>query len=255
MIAITCCLEKGGSAKTTTTHAIGAGLARLGNRVLFVDLDPQGNLTQTMLGEEVDITSADVIAEEIGITEAIKKVSDEIDILPANRTNAKLERKIGDEIGREHKLKEALDELEDYDYVVIDTPPALGLLTINALSASDWVVIPAQTDVFALDGIESLGKTIQTVQQYSNPTLKIAGVLLTRYNKRTNLSKLAGARAEELAEEIGTKVFDAKIREGIAVREAQAVGEDLFSYAPRSNPAKDYQQFIEELTTTIKEGK
>lgn len=246
MKTICCCLEKGGSAKTTTAHALAAGLYHDGDRVLLIDLDPQGNLT-TCANVEIPATSADVISGEAGIAEAI--IPDGVgDIVGADRSNAKLERKIGDELGREQRLKEALAEVEDdYDWCVIDTPPALGLLTINALTASDWVVIPAQTDLFALDGIESLGKTIKTVQQYSNPGLKIAGVLLTRYNGRTNLSKVAGARAEELAEEIGTHVFETKIREGISVREAQAVGEDIFTYAPKSNPAKDYRAWINEL--------
>lgn len=252
MKTICCCLEKGGSAKTTTAHALAAGLARRekDNRVLLVDLDPQGNLT-TCANVEIPATSADVITGDTAIADAV--VPDGVgDILGADRGNAGLERKIGDELGREQRLKEALEEIaDDYDWCVIDTPPALGLLTINALTASDWVVIPAQTDLFALDGIQSLGKTISTVQQYSNPNLEIAGVLLTRYNGRTNLSKVAGAKAEELAEDIGTHVFETKIREGIAIREAQAVGEDIFTYAPKSNPAKDYAQWIDELLEEI----
>lgn len=246
MKTICCCLEKGGSAKTSTAHALGAGLAHEDKRVLFVDLDPQGNLSE-VLGDSIDYTSADVISGEVGIEEAIVH-KDDWDILGADRSNSKLERKIGDELGREQRLKEALDEIAgNYDYCIIDTPPALGLLTINALTASDWVIIPAQTDIFALSGIESLGRTIKTVQQYSNPNLKIAGVLLTRYNGRTNLAKLASEQAKELASDIGTEVFDSRIREGIAVREAQAVGEDIFSYAPRSNPAKDYSEWLAEL--------
>lgn len=246
MRTICCCLEKGGSAKTSTAHALGAKLAHEGKRVLFVDLDPQGNLSE-VLGDTIEYTSGDVISGEVGIEEAIVH-KDMWDILGADRSNTKLERKIGDELGREMRLKEALDEVADnYDYCIIDTPPALSLLTINALTASNWVVIPAQTDIFALSGIESLGRTIKTVQQYSNPKLQIAGVLLTRYNGRTNLAKLASEQARELAEEIGATVFDAKIREGIAVREAQAVGEDIFSYAPKSNPAKDYSAWVDEL--------
>lgn len=252
MITISCCLEKGGSAKTSTAHALGAGLSRDGARVLFVDLDPQGNLSE-VLGDTIELTSADVISEEAEITDAIVH-KEKWDILGADRSNAKLEKKIGDELGREQRLREALSVVaDDYDYCIIDTPPALGLLTINALTASDWVVIPTQTDLFALNGIESLGKTIRTVQQYANPKLKIAGVLLCRYNGRTNLAKIATERAKEIAEELGTQVFDARIREGIAVRESQAVCQDIFDYAPRSNPAKDYSQWITELTEAINE--
>lgn len=248
METICCCLEKGGSAKTSTAHALGASLAHDGKRVLFVDLDPQGNLS-AVLGDSVELTSGDVICEEADIDEAIVH-KEKWDILGADRGNSKIERKIGDELGRESRLKEALEQVKGkYDYVIIDTPPQLGLLTINALTASDFVVIPAQTDIFALEGIANLGKTIQTVQTYSNPKLRIAGVLLTRYNGRTNLAKLASQQAIELAEDIGTKVFDTRIREGIAVREAQAVGEDIFSYAPKSNPAKDYSAWIDELKT------
>lgn len=250
MKTICCCLEKGGSAKTSTAHALGSKLARDGKRVLFVDLDPQGNLS-AYVGEEIDIPSVKVLSDEADITDAIKHAGN-VDILGADRTNARLEKLIGDEVGREMRLKEALEQVEDdYDWVVIDTPPALGLLTINALTASDWVVIPCQTDIFALDGIKNLGKTIETVKQYSNKHLQIAGVLLTRYNGRTNLAKLAGEQAEEIAHELGTRVFNKKIREGIAVREAQAVGEDIYTYAPKSKPALDYKAWVDELMEEI----
>lgn len=254
MITIATSLEKGGSAKTTTAQAIGAGLANRGEKVLFVDLDAQSNLTQSLLnGKPPEVAAIDVLTEEADITDAIVEVSDNIDLLPASRKASKIDKLIGDELGREKRLVEALEDVEDdYDYCIIDTPPALGLLTINALTAADWVVIPAQTDIYALDGIYSLVKTINTVREYSNPNLRVAGILLTRYNGRTNLSKLAGQRAADIAEEVGTKVFETKIREGIAVREAQAVGEDIFSYAPRSNPAKDYSNFIDELMETVK---
>lgn len=246
MKTICVCLEKGGSAKTTTAHALGAALANAGKRVLFVDLDPQGNLSE-VLGDDVELTSAQVMTNEIGIEDAIVH-KDRWDILGADRSNASIEREIGDEDGRESRLKDALEEIDgSYDYCIVDTPPALGLLTINALTASDWVVITAQADAFALSGMEGLGKTISTVKEWSNPKLEIAGVLLTRYNARTNLARLATAQAIEIAEAMGTKVFDTKIREGIAIREAQAVGEDIFSWSPRSNPARDYKEWINEL--------
>lgn len=248
MKTITACLEKGGSAKTTTNNALGAGLARKGFSVLYVDLDPQANLTQTVLASPSSLSTYEVLAGDASADEAIETISDKIAILPASRRNSKVDRVLGDEQGREYRLKEALEPIQSrYDYCLIDTPPSLNLLTINALTATDSVVIPCQTDVYALEAISNLYTTIQSVRKYSNPDLVIEGILLTRYNPRTNLSKLATEKANELAKAIGTRLFKAKIREAIAIREAQLVKQDIFTYAPKSKVAGDYLAFIDEL--------
>ena len=150
--------------------------------------------------------------------------------------------------GKEYRLKEALEKIEkNYDFCIIDTPPALGILTINALTASDSVIIPAQADIYSLQGIENLEETIKAVKKYCNPNLKIEGILLTRYNPRTILSREVSEMAEKLAEKLETKLFKAKIRDAVAVKEAQISQESLFKYAPKSNVTKDYEGFINEF--------
>lgn len=253
MKTITTCLEKGGSAKTTTNNSLGAALALRGYKVLFVDLDPQMNLSQTLRADLSGLSSYEVLTEEADIREAIQKVGENISILPSSRRASKTDRVLGDEQGREYRLREALEEVSgDYDYCLIDTPPALGLLTMNALTASQSVVIPCQTEIYPLEAIKSLYKTIQSVRKYSNPDLEIEGILLTRYKPRTTLSKLATERAEEIAEEIETKVFDTKIRDTVVIQEAQSVYEDIFSYAPKSKIALDYSAFTDELLGVMK---
>ncbi|GHT96840.1 hypothetical protein FACS1894122_15510 [Alphaproteobacteria bacterium] len=151
-------------------------------------------------------------------------------------------------VGKEYKLVEALERIKpNYDYIIIDTPPALGILTVNALTACDSVIVPAQADVYSLQGIEQLHDTVSTVKQYCNKNLKIQGILLTRFSYRTILSKNILELLEQTAEKIQTKLFKTTIREAIAIKEAQANRQDIFSYAPASNAAIDYNNFINEL--------
>ena len=150
--------------------------------------------------------------------------------------------------GREHRLKEALEPLaEKYDYIIIDTPPALGVLTVNALTACNSAIIPAQAEIHSIQGIRLLYDVINAVKKYTNPKLKIRGVLLTRYKGRAILSKDMKAILEDTAQELGTKVFNTPIRECIAVGEAQATQSDIFSYSPRSNATEDYKALIDEI--------
>lgn len=248
MKIITACLEKGGSSKTTTNHILGTGISRRGYRVLLVDLDPQTNLSQTMKARSDGLSTYEVLTQQALAKEAIQSIGDNLALLPSSRQNSRIDMLLGDKQGREYRLKEALEPLrKEYDYCFVDTPPSLGLLTINALTAADGVVIPCQTDIYALDAITSLYNTIQSVRKYSNSGLVIEGILLTRYNKRTTISKLATKEAESIAKMMGTKVFDTKIREAVAIREAQTVKQDIFTYAPKSNVAQDYSSFIDEL--------
>ena len=150
--------------------------------------------------------------------------------------------------GKEYRLKEALEKVCDmYDYIIIDTPPALGILTVNALTACHSVIIPAQAEIYSLQGIEQLSETMKPVRKYCNPQLDIAGILLTRYSQRTVLSREVAEMAKQLAQKLGTKIFSTSIRENISVKEAQISQKSLFEYAPNSNAAKDYAAFIEEL--------
>ena len=145
-------------------------------------------------------------------------------------------------------MKEALEPISElYDYVVIETPPALSILTVNALTACNSVIIPAQADIFSLQGIDQLSDTIEAVRKYCNPTLHIAGILLTRYNARTIISRDMTDMMEKMAAKLQTKVFTAKIRESVIVKEAQASRQGLSSYARKSKVMDDYRIFVEEF--------
>lgn len=240
--------RKGGVGKTATAHALGAGLIRRGYRVLFVDLDSQSNLTNA-LGvdtQEVGASSLDVLEGSSTASEAILQTEGG-DLLPASPDLAKADRII-EGVGSEYKLREALQTVaRRYDYIVIDTPPALGILTVNALTASNKVIIPAQADLYSLQGLEQLYGTIGVVRQFTNKKLRIEGVLLTRYVGRSIISKDMRDNFESVAREIGSKVFSTPIREGVAVKEAQATQTNLYTYAPKSNPARDYEAFVNEF--------
>lgn len=240
--------RKGGVGKTATAHALGAGLQRKGYRVLFVDLDSQCNLTNA-LGidySKVEASSLDVLEGSSGALEAILQTKGG-DILPATPALATAD-KIIEGVGAEYRLKEALQPIaRRYDYIIVDTPPALGVLTVNALTASNSLIIPAQADLYSLTGIEQLIGTIEAVKRFTNRKLDVAGILLTRYVARSIISQDMRSNLEELAEAIGTKVFKTPIRECTAVKEAQATQTDIYSYSNKCNASKDYRDFVEEF--------
>lgn len=240
--------RRGGVGKTATAHAIGAGLALRGYKTLFIDLDSQCNLTYDIGVQKAPLTSMDVLSGTATAEEAIQHTGGG-DIIPASPSLAVADTAI-EGTGKEHRLREALEPLAGvYDYCIIDTPPALGVLTVNALTASQWAIIPAQAEVHSLQGIGLLYEAIQAVQKYTNPALKVEGILITRYNGRAILSKDMRGNLEETARELGTKVFATPIRECIAIKEAQAMQRDIYSYSPRSNATEDYTALIEELVT------
>ncbi|MBR6955104.1 MAG: ParA family protein [Clostridia bacterium] len=239
--------QKGGVGKSTTALALGAGLIRKRKRVLFVDLDAQGNLSYALgAGEAEGGDSLAVLTREIPAAEAIRHTPGG-DLLCATPALSGADKLLA-AIGKEFRLREAIASLEDrYDWVVVDTPPALGILTINALTACDCCIVPAQADIFSLQGILQLGATVQAVQQYCNPALRVSGILLTRYNGRVIIGREIAEKMRETAEALQTRVFHATIREGTAIKEAQAMRQDIFAYAPRSNVATDYQKFVDEF--------
>lgn len=152
------------------------------------------------------------------------------------------------ETGKEYRLKEALESLsEAYDFCIIDTPPALGILTINALTACEGAIIPAQADIYSLQGISQLNSTIHTVKKYCNPALSIMGIVLTRYNGRSIIRREVAEMLEQTAQSLNTKLYKAKIRECTALVEAQATKQNIFSYAPRSNATADYKALAAEI--------
>lgn len=238
--------QKGGVGKSTTAEALAAGLSLKGYSVLSVDLDAQSNMTYTA-GAKTDCpTVLGVLMGEIPARNAIQHTENG-DIIPASKSLAGADAFIT-ETGKEYRLREALEPIRnDYDFIIVDTPPALGILTVNALTACDSVIIPAQADIYSLHGIDQLAETITPVRKYTNPSISIEGILLTRYSPRAVLSRDVADIAEQLASALGTRLFKATIRDAIAVKEAQMLQKSIFSYAPKSKVAGDYTRFIDEL--------
>lgn len=246
MKAISVINQKGGVGKSTTAHAVGAGLSLRGFHVLYVDLDAQGNLSYSLGAGTEGITVMDILRNHAPVQEAIRKV--ELgDVIPSSPALAAADT-ILTATGKEYLLKEALEPLRgEYDFCIIDTPPALGILTVNALTACNGAIIPAQADIFSLQGVSQLYSTIGTVRKYCNPSLEILGIVLTRYNSRAILAREVGEMIEETAARFQTKLYQAKIRECTAIKEAQAMRKSIFAYAPRSNAAADYAALVDEI--------
>ena len=246
MNTLTVINQKGGVGKSTTAHAIGAGIALKGFKVLYIDLDAQGNLSYTAGAESLNITILEVLQKKADITQAIQHTQ-KGDIVASTPALAGADIIIT-ATGKEYRLKEALKPISGlYDYCIIDTPPALGILTINALTACSGAIIPTQADIYSLQGIGQLYNTIQTVKEYCNPSLTIKGIVLTRYNSRAIISREVAEKLKEIADQLNTKLYNATIRECTAIKEAQAKKQDIYTYAARSNAAADYMQLVDEI--------
>ena len=238
--------QKGGVGKTATAAALITGLKAKGYKVLGIDLDMQGNLSYTMGAPTGGPTILGVMLGEAPIENAIYQTAGG-DIIPYAKGLNAAEKQFT-ETGREYILTKALRDIAgDYDYIIIDTPPSLGILTVNALTAADALIIPAQADIYSTQAILETSRAMQSVKEYCNHDLRYEGILLTRYNGRATITKEAEEHIQNIAAEIGTKVFAARIREGVAIKEAAALQENLFTYAPKSNAATDYMEFIDEL--------
>ena len=258
MITVAVAIQKGGDGKTTTAHALGAGLAKFHQaRILFIDTDPQGNLSRT-LEADTSGSAPDILAVLRGAATAAEAIQhtgggDIIAASPA-LVGADQEEALSS-IGREYRLRKALQQISGaYDYCIIDTPPALGILTVNALTAADKVVIPAQADDYSLDAVERLSGTIEAVRDYCNPALAVDGILLTRYNSRTNVTRYLEELITEAAGKLGARVYATRIRECAYLKEAKTMRADIYSYSPRSNAAKDYRSFVDEFIGGLGNG-
>lgn len=246
--------HKGGVGKSTTAAATGTGLMSKGKQVLLVDLDPQRNLSRMMGANDAELTVMDVLVGKVPAQQAIVKPGLWCDILPSGRTLFGAESALT-KAGGEYALKRALAScLKSYDYIVIDTPPALGILTLNALAACDCAVIPAEADIFSAYGILDMAETIAFMKQHYNKKLKIAGILLTRHKERSVIARDLTESLVDVAGQLDTSIFATRIRECVALKEAQAVRSNIYDYAPKSNAAADYSAYVDELLERMDTG-
>lgn len=238
--------RRGGTGKTTTAFALGSGLAKRGSKVLYVDMDSQCNLSYDIGAEQGRNSVTEVLTGSATAAEAVQSTA-EGDIIPSSPSLAGADMFI-DGTGKEYRLREALEPIvKDYNDIVIDTGPALNVASVNALTAAQRVIIPVQAEIHSLQGLALLQSTIEGVQKYTNPDLKISGILCTRYNSRAIISRDMMKNMERAAAELGTKVFGVRIRECVSLKESQAVKKNIYDYAPKSNAAQDYEAFVKEV--------
>ncbi len=240
--------QKGGVGKTTTSINLGACLAYIGKKVLIVDIDPQGNATSGAGVDKGDVNECvyDVLVDDADIKKVIQETAVEnLSVVPSTIQLAGAEIELVPTISREVRLKRALDEVRDqYDFILIDCPPSLGLLTINALTASDSVLIPVQCEYYALEGLSQLLNTVRIVQKHLNQELMIEGVLLTMLDARTNLGLQV---IQEVKKYFQNKVYQTVIPRNIRLSEAPSHGQPIIIYDPRSRGAEVYLELAKEV--------
>lgn len=240
--------QKGGTAKTTTAVNLGAYLAMAGRRVLLVDMDPQGNATSGVGIEKrnVDACIYRVLIEEIPMSQAILPSGVEgMEVVPATLNLAGAEIELVSVMSREHRLRNALAELRSvYDYVLIDCPPSLGLLTLNALTAANSVLVPIQCEFYALEGLGQLTHTIEMVRRHLNPALALEGVVLTMFDSRTNLSQQV---EDDVRRNLGAEVFSTVIPRNVRLSEAPSYGQPIPLYDDKSKGADAYRSLAKEI--------
>lgn len=239
--------QKGGVGKTTTSVSLSAILAKKGKNILMIDMDPQGNGTSGLgINKNVKFSVYDVIIDNVEIENTIQKTEiDNLDVCPSNINLAGAEVELVDMEEREKRLKDKLDKIKDkYDYIIIDCPPSLGLVTLNAFTASDSVLIPVQCEYYALEGLGQLINTINLVKKHLNKSLYIEGALLTMYDARTNLSNQVVKEVKRYFED---KVYKVVIPRNIKLSEAPSYGMPITLYDKRSKGAKCYEKLAKEF--------
>lgn len=249
---ITLTNQKGGVGKTTSCGAIISGLHAAGYRTLGIDLDPQGNLGFS-LGVDIEqgYSMYEVMKGTAPVSEALLH-TDNGDLIPSNILLSSAELEFS-RAGREFLLRDIIRSIEPhYDYIVIDTPPALNILTVNAYVASNHLIIPMVPEILSLLGTNQLKETISVVRKFYNPDLQLFGILFTKYNNRVNLTSEVMDMATTIAQQLGTEVLDVTIRSSIVTAEAPAHGESVLTYAPTSTTAMDYSALVQQIISRVR---
>ena len=236
--------HKGGVGKTTSVSSLGVALARMGKRVLLVDLDAQGNLTDTLTQTPGDRSIYDSLRTLE--TLPVVKIREGLDLCPSSIDLVSMDLELADKREREFRLSQLLQGL-DYEYILLDCPPSLGLLTINALTASTKVIIPLTPEALPAKGLGTLLDIIERTKETLNPGLSLGGIIITRYNRR----KINRLVEETLRETFGDSVFKTKIRENVDISESPLQGMDIYSYSPNSIGAKDYESLALEVVSKL----
>ena len=246
--------QKGGVGKTTTTINLSTILAKKGRKVLLIDADPQGNATSGLgVDKDVELSTYDILVGDTQLEEVLQDtIIKNLKVCPSNMNLAGAEVELVSMMSREQRLKEKIDEIRDkFDYILIDCPPSLGLITLNAFTASDSVLIPVQCEYYALEGLGQLLNTINLVKKHLNKNIQIERALLTMYDIRTNLSNQV---VKEVKKYFDNKVYKTVIPRNVRLSEAPSYGMPITEYDPRSKGAKSYIKFAREFLKTNEKG-